>query len=89
MTGRLFWPPTNPWTWWDHVQYGKEWTHRDDDQEEIDQPLIVATSEIVSLPADRGRRSDTSGSRMYTPSILGKCKRGYYYNSKLKKCVKR
>jgi hypothetical protein len=50
----------------------------------------VSVSENSGLPANRGRHRDTrkTSKQSYTPSVVGKCKKGYYYDPKRKLCIK-
>jgi hypothetical protein len=92
--GRLFLPPPNPFKVYDDVQFAlgeleSQWKEEDLDLD-LDYLDVVAMSEDSDLPVkNRGRHSDTKDSKMYLPSVKGKCKRGYYYNSQNGMCVKR
>jgi len=66
-----------------------QWKEEDLDLD-LDYLDVVAMSEDSDLPVkNRGRHSDTIDSKMYMPGLPGKCKRGFYYNSKIGMCVKR
>lgn len=94
MARRLFFPPANPFKVMEDVEFGigklqLQWKEEGLDLD-LDYLDVVAMSEDSDLPVkNRGRHSDTKDSTMYLPAFPGKCKRGFYYNSKLKMCVKR
>jgi hypothetical protein len=94
MGRRLFLPPANPFKVLEDMEFGIGKLHDQWKEEDLDLDLdyldVVAMSEDSDLPVkNRGRHSDTLDSRMYLPYFEGKCKRGYYYNSKIGMCVKR